>query len=97
MTGHPEHCDVPTGEHHETVRPYPCGPRCNTHAPWALKGQPEPEPGPGWPATAWTTPAPTSTHIDQAAIASGKRRSTPEAYRTAQADTRPNREDPSPS
>ncbi|MCZ7414285.1 hypothetical protein [Streptomyces sp. WMMC897] len=29
---------------------YPCGWRCDRHAPWALAGRPETPPGPGWPA-----------------------------------------------
>lgn len=33
----------------EGVRHYVPGPRCPAHTPAALQGQPEPEPGPGWP------------------------------------------------
>lgn len=88
----PLSCDGVSGEHTGRVRLYPCGPRCSTHAPWALAGQPEPQPGPGLPATAWTTPSPIndSRVHDQQAIASGKRRSNPQTYRAAQAavDTR---------
>ncbi|WP_128378507.1 hypothetical protein [Streptomyces cavernae] len=64
----------------------------------AVMGLPEPQPGPGWPARAWTTPSPIndSRVHDQRAIASGKRRSRPHTYRAAQAATSPRREDPSP-
>ncbi|MEV8042433.1 hypothetical protein AB0P02_01130 [Streptomyces griseoluteus] len=82
-------CDVPRDDHAPgPARLYPCGWRCNTHAPWALAGQPEPKPGPGLPARAWTTPSPLndSRVHDARAIASGKRRSSPQAYRTAQED-----------
>jgi hypothetical protein len=88
MTREPQPCNVPTGDHSPgNARFYPCGWRCDQHSPWALAGRPEPQPGPGWPATAWTTPSPIndSRVHDQRAIASGKRRSTPEAYRAAQA------------
>lgn len=83
-------CDVPQGEHAPgPARPYPCGWRCDLHSPWALAGQPEPQPGPGWPPTAWTTPSPIndSRVHDARAVASGKRRSSPAAYRAAQATT----------
>lgn len=74
------------GAHDGPVRPYPCGYRCSAHAPWALAGQPEPQPGPGWPADAWTTPSPQSASAvhDARAIASGERRSAPHTYRAAQ-------------
>ena len=60
---------------------------CPAHTPAALAGLPEPQPGPGMPAGAWTTPSPISTSRvhDARAIASGKRRSSPAAYRAAQA------------
>lgn len=32
------------------VRPYLPGLRCPAHTPAALKGKPEPQPGPGWPS-----------------------------------------------
>jgi hypothetical protein len=69
------------------VRPYRTGPRCPLHTPAALAGRPEPQPGPGWPEGAWSTPSPLSASRvhDDRAIASGKRRSSPEAYRAAQA------------
>ncbi|MCZ1006373.1 hypothetical protein O1L68_05940 [Streptomyces lydicus] len=55
--------------------------------PWALAGRREPEPGPGWPSDAWSTPSPQSSSavIDDRAVASGKRRSTPATYHAAQA------------
>ncbi|MFG2400726.1 hypothetical protein [Streptomyces lydicus] len=78
------------GEHTGPIRPYACGRRCSAHAPWALAGPPEPQPGPGWPADAWDTPSPQSASRvhDAQAIASGKRRSNPAAYRAAQAAVR---------
>ena len=71
----------------EGVHPYLGGPRCPLHTPSALAGKPEPVPGPGWPAHAWTTPSPIadSRVHDARAIASGKRRSSPTEYRAAQA------------
>ncbi|HZF92032.1 hypothetical protein [Streptomyces sp.] len=69
------------------VRPYLTGPCCPAHTPRALQGLDEIKPGPGLPAGAWTTPSPLSDSRvhDARAIASGKRRSTPQAYRAAQA------------
>ncbi|WP_030024958.1 hypothetical protein [Streptomyces monomycini] len=95
MTAAPRPCDA-LGEHTGPVRLYPCGRRCSAHAPWAAAGHPEPQPGPGAPAGAWTTPSPQSASalIDNRAIASGKRRSTPTAYRAAQAAVRPERKTP---
>jgi hypothetical protein len=71
----------------EGVRNYLSGLRCPLHTPAALAGMPEPQPGPGWPEGAWSTPSPLSASRvhDDRAIASGKRRSSPEAYRAAQA------------
>lgn len=85
-------CDSTVGAHEGRVRPYPCGPRCSVHSPWALAGLPEPQPGPGLPHGA-RIPAPLSASalIDDRAISSGKRRSTPAAYRAAQEATRPKR------
>ena len=82
----PEPCDGLTGEHAGPVRFYRTGWKCPAHSPWAEAGQPEPQPGPGLPAGAWTTPSPISDSRvhDARAIASGKRRSSPEAYRAAQ-------------
>lgn len=74
---------------------FACGWRCPAHSPAAMAGRPEPPPGPGWPAGAWTTPSPLSTSRvhDARAVASGKRRSAPHAYRAAQAAVTP-RKDP---
>lgn len=60
---------------------------CPLHTPSALAGRPEPQPGPGMPAGAWKTASPIndSRVADQRAVASGKRRSNPAAYRAAQA------------
>jgi hypothetical protein len=33
----------------DSVRLYATGHRCPRHAPAALAGSPEPQPGPGWP------------------------------------------------
>lgn len=76
------HCRATDG-----VRPYVIGARCPLHTPAAIAGHPEPEPGPGWPAGAWTTLSPiaASAVFDDRAVASGKRRSNPAAYRAAQA------------
>lgn len=76
------HCQTSEG-----VRFYRIGWCCPTHTPRALQGLPEIEPGPGWPDGAWTTPSPLndSRVHDNQAIASGKRRSNPRAYRAAQA------------
>ncbi|MFJ4847587.1 hypothetical protein [Streptomyces sp. NPDC088733] len=86
MTGHAGTCNL-LGEHAGETHFYPCGWRCDTHAPWALAGKPRPQPGPGWPAAHFTTPTPdaVAAAIDNRAIASGKRRSSPTAYRAAQA------------
>lgn len=72
------------------IRLYLPGPRCPDHTPNALRGRPEPPPGPGFPAGAWTTPSPLSTSalLDNRAVASGKRRSAPHTYRAAQAAVR---------
>lgn len=71
----------------EGVRAFLTGPRCPEHTPSALAGRPEPQPGPGALPGAWTTPSPISDSRvhDARAIASGKRRSSPQAYRAAQA------------
>lgn len=83
----PEPCEGMTGDHTGPVRFYRTGWRCNAHSPWAEAGQPEPQPGPGYPAGAWTTPSPISDSRvhDARAIASGKRRSSQASYRAAQA------------
>lgn len=69
------------------VRAFLTGPRCPEHTPRALQGLDEIAPGPGYPAGAWTTPSPISDSRvhDARAIASGKRRASPEAFRAAQA------------
>lgn len=71
----------------EGVRAFLIGPRCPAHTPSALAGRPEPQPGPGMPAGAWSTPSPIndSRVADARAVASGKRRSNPLAFRAAQA------------
>jgi hypothetical protein len=71
----------------ENVRPFLQGPRCPAHSPRALQGLEEIPPGPGMPAGAWSTPSPLSDSRvhDARAIASGKRRANPAAYRAAQA------------
>ncbi|MFE5628444.1 hypothetical protein [Streptomyces sp. NPDC056543] len=78
---------MPQPEHTGRVRLYPCGWRCSDHSPWAQAGLPEPQPGPGLPAAAWTTPSPLndSRVHDARAVASGKRRADAAAYRAAQA------------
>lgn len=82
----PQPCEIP-GEHTGRVRLYITGWRCSTHSPWAEKNLPEPQPGPGLPAGAWSTPSPISDSrvADARAVASGKRRSHPAAFRAAQA------------
>jgi hypothetical protein len=69
------------------VRHFVVGRRCPAHTPAAIAGRPEPQPGPGWPAAAWSTPAPQSASAlaDERAVASGKRRSGQHTYRAAQA------------
>lgn len=86
----PEPCDA-VGEHAAgRTRPYPCGWRCARHTPSAEAGRPEPPPGPGRLPGAWTTPTPDAVaHVlDERAIASGKRRSSPTTYKAAVAATR---------
>ncbi len=81
-------CDVPWFPHGlKKARPYPCGWRCDRHTPNALAGRPETPPGPGLPNGAWSTLSPlaASAVFDERAIASGKRRSNPAAYRAAKA------------
>ncbi|MER7815602.1 hypothetical protein [Streptomyces sp. NPDC096153] len=88
MSSEPKPCQTPVTEHAEKpARLYPAGWLCDLHAPWAVAGKPEPQPGPGLPASAWTTPSPLndSRVHDARAVASGKRRSNPQAYRAAQA------------
>jgi hypothetical protein len=75
----------------EQTRLYTTGRRCPAHTPSALLGRPEPEPDPGSTLAALleragrrgigTSPAPTL--VDDRAIASGRRRASPAAYRAA--------------
>jgi hypothetical protein len=82
----PEPCDGLTGEHTGPERFYRTGWKCPAHSPWAEAGLPEPRPGYGRPPTSLPpSPLAASAVFDDRAIASGKRRSSPEAYRAAQA------------
>ncbi|MFE2311623.1 hypothetical protein ACFXC8_00230 [Streptomyces sp. NPDC059441] len=92
----PQPCDTPNGEHTGRLRFYANGWKCDAHSPWAMAGRPEPQPGPGLPAGAWTTPSPIndSRVHDARAVASGKRRSTPQTYRAAQAAVDHRKEQP---
>jgi hypothetical protein len=82
----PEPCDGLTGEHNGPVRFYRTGWKCNTHSPWAEAGLAEPKPGYGQPPSSLPpSPLAASAVFDDRAVASGKRRSSPEAYRAAQA------------
>ncbi|WP_371579427.1 hypothetical protein [Streptomyces sp. NBC_01314] len=75
------HCRAVDG-----IRPYIQGLRCPLHTPNALAGKPEAPPGPGLaPGDLPLSPLSASVVADTRAIASGKRRSTPAAYRAAQA------------
>lgn len=69
------------------VRFYATGYCCPNHTPAALAGKPEAPAGPGWPKGAWTTPLGqgVAAVIDDRAIATGRRRSSPQAFRAAQA------------
>ncbi|GGS81758.1 hypothetical protein [Streptomyces griseoviridis] len=72
----PAPCDVPDPGHDGEIHFYVNGWKCDAHSPWAVQGQDRPEPGPGLPAGAWSTPSPLSdsrVHDDRA-VASGKRR-----------------------
>ncbi len=69
------------------ARLYPNGWWCARHTPRAVRGLPEFPPGPGIPADVPLSPNSTSAVIDDRAVASGKRRSNPAAYRAAQAST----------
>lgn len=83
----PQPCDGLRGDHDGPVRFYRTGWKCNAHSPWAEAGLDEPKPGPGMPSAAWTTPSPIndSRVADARAVASGKRRSNPQAYKAARA------------
>jgi hypothetical protein len=65
------------------ARPYPEGWRCAAHSPLGRLGLPDHPPGPGWPRIPPRAPSSYTALNDQRAIASGKRRSTPAAYRQA--------------
>ncbi|MFD9124916.1 hypothetical protein [Kitasatospora sp. NPDC059571] len=69
------------------ARLYPAGWRCPRHTPAAQAGRPEPEPGPGYTPQRLATPVSASALVDARAIASGKRRSSTQTYRLAQAAT----------
>lgn len=70
----------------DRVRAYLTGPRCPVHTPAALAGKPE-APSTDAPSPSALPPSPLSaSHVaDERAIASGKRRSNPAAYKAAQA------------
>lgn len=72
----------------DDVHLYLTGLCCPAHTPNALKGLPEAPPGPGLPAGLPLSPISGSRVHDARAIASGKRRSSPQAYRSAQAAVR---------
>jgi hypothetical protein len=104
VTGQPPRCGHWDGARRthcgaaENVRPFLTGLCCPAHTPAAVAGRPEPQPGPGWPAAAWSTPTAqgVAAVIDQRAIASGKRRSSAGEYRAAQAAITPRRPATSP-
>ncbi|MFF5670304.1 hypothetical protein ACFY8S_09230 [Streptomyces hygroscopicus] len=80
----------------DDVHRYLIGYRCPLHTPAAMAGRPEPQPGPGMPAGAWSTLSPlaASAVFDARAIASGKRRAHHHAeYRAAQAAVATTRKD----
>ncbi|MEU3945415.1 hypothetical protein [Streptomyces sp. NPDC029526] len=43
----PQPCDTPRDDHNGPVRFYVTGWRCDAHSPWAAKGLPRPDAGPG--------------------------------------------------
>ena len=87
MSGTCDHRDGSSICGTEGARAYLPGMRCPAHTPAALAGHPEP----GRTATSLPKMAPlpqsASRVNDDRAIASGKRRSTPERYREAQTRT----------
>lgn len=94
MRRRPPPCQTPSAPHSlRRARLYPSGWECDRHSPWARRGLPEPLPGPGWPAAAWSTPVGqgVASVLDERAIASGKRRAPQNSYRAAQAATRRDR------
>lgn len=85
-------CDSPGCEH--PARLYPCGLRCDPHSPAAVAGHTVPVPDPARTAAALRaahgllavgTLDSTSSLNDERAIASGRRRASPAAYRLARA------------
>jgi hypothetical protein len=70
----------------DRVRPYLPGPCCPAHTPAAMAGKPE-APSTASPSPRSLPPSPLSNSRvhDARAVASGKRRSHPQAYRAAQA------------
>ncbi|MFD7410645.1 hypothetical protein [Kitasatospora purpeofusca] len=80
LPGDGRHCGL-------AARPYVVGHRCPAHTPAAEAGHPEPLPGPGYTPQSLPTPASASALVDAWAIASGKRRSSAQTYRLAQAAT----------
>jgi hypothetical protein len=81
MPDHDNHCQA-------AARLYPAGWRCATHSPARQAGRLAPAPGPGYTSQRLATPQSASALMDDRAIASGKRRSSPERYRLAQQATR---------
>lgn len=79
----------------DNVRPYLPGPRCPTHTPAALAGRPEAPPTDS-PSPLALPPSPISSSRvhDARAVASGKRRATPQTYRAAQAAVNHRKEQP---
>ncbi|WP_224275773.1 hypothetical protein [Streptomyces sp. LS1784] len=80
-------CGSGPGPCGSAARLYPAGWRCTAHTPAAEAGRPEPQPGPGYTPQALPTPQAASALVDARAIASGKRRSSTQDYRLAQAAT----------
>ncbi|WP_033818903.1 hypothetical protein [Kitasatospora sp. MBT63] len=77
-----------TGQHcGEAARFYLTGWRCPGHTPAAQAGRAEPEPGPGYTPQRLPTSQAASALVDARAVASGKRRSTPQTYRLARVAT----------
>lgn len=58
---------------------------CPEHTPRALLGLPELPPGPGYKPQTLPTPQSASALVDNRAVASGKRRSSPHEYKAARA------------